>query len=51
MEDPYARATIQSIIILKHQRWVQAVLSDSLATLATNAMLIWRNLTINSLAD
>ena len=45
MEDPFTRRTIQPIVdlVLEHQRWVQALMSDSLATdsLATQYGASW----------
>lgn len=42
---PYSRDTIQPILVkvLEHQKWVQALLTDSLTTLALNAILVRRD--------
>ena len=42
MEDLSSMPTIQIIIsqVLEHQRWVQTLLSDSVALLSTNTMLV-----------
>ena len=42
LADPRNVPTIQPMIaqVLEHQRWVQALLSDSLAISTTNAMLV-----------
>ena len=51
MVDPQNIPTIQPIKsqVLEHQRWVQALLSDSLAISTTNAMLVRRDLAISTL--
>ena len=51
LDQPNAAATTQPIItrVLEHQKWVQALLTDSLVTLATNSILVTRDLTISSL--
>ena len=43
---------VQPIIIkvLQHQKWVQALLTDSLTTLASNAKLVRRDLAISSIS-
>ena len=51
LDQPNAVATIQLIMtrVLEHQKWVQALLTDTLTTLATNSILVRRDLTISTL--
>ena len=52
IEDPSTWPIIQPFIsqVLEHQRWLQALLSDSLIILTTNTMLVQQDLAISSLA-
>ena len=51
MDQPTAFSTIQPIMtkVLEHQKWVQALLTDTLTTLATNSILVQRDLTFGTL--
>ena len=53
LEQPSTVPVVQPILIkvFQHQKWVQALLTDSLTTLASNAILVRRNLTISSISD
>ena len=52
MEVPNSRAIIQPIVaeVLEHQKWVLALLSNALAFLATNAILMSQDLAISTVA-
>ena len=51
LEQPNAAVTIQPILskVLDHQKWVQALLTDDITTMATNGILIRRDLAISNL--
>ena len=51
LDQPNAVAMIQPIMtrVLEHMKWVQALLTDTLTTLATNSILVRRDLTISTL--
>ena len=51
LDQPNATSTIQPILVkvMQHQKWVPALLTYSLTTLASNAVLVRRGLTISSL--
>ena len=51
LDKPNASVTIQPILtkVLEHQKWVQALLTGDLTTMATNAILVHRDLAISNL--
>ena len=51
LEQPNAAVTIQPILskVMDHQKWVQALLTDGITTMATDAILVCRDLAISNL--